>query len=361
MTRRLAALALAGLALAACGKKGPPVPPEGRLPRPVMDLTGSVADGAIELQWTNPGRRADNTRLRDLAAARLYRVEDPGDGEPKPALLRRGTIAGYEERASVPLALPPGTTRPAAVVVEGDRVRFQDQQGLTYGRRYTYVVVTEDAQGRVSPPSPRVSIAFIAPPEPPIGVSALAGENQVRLAWRPPARLIDGSPVEAPLAYEVLRAPAADAPAEVITPVPLETTVLTDGNLENDRTYYYAVRAVREETGTVARGQASARVAATPRDMTPPSPPADLVATPVGGGVRLAWTPSPEADVAGYVVYRAEGGGPFVRIGTTRAPSAVFADTNVGRGTYRYAVSAQDAAARPNESARSTAVTVTLP
>jgi len=360
-----AALALAaGVAAGAgCGKKGPPVPPETRLPAPVTDLEASVEDGAVVLAWTNPRRRADGSRLRDLAAARVFRREDPGLGPPPPALRVGDRIAGYVEVARVRLTEPP-TARPPfpeGPRVEGDRVTLADRRDLTYGRRYTYVVLAEDAQGRLSPPGPRVSVRVVAPPEAPPAPRATAGEGEVHLAWAPPARFLDGQPVEGPLAYEVLRADAPEAPLRPVTPAPVEATAFTDRGLENDRTYRYAVRAVRRADGTLARGPASPAVTATPRDVTPPAPPTELVGVPSAGTVRLAWRPSPDPDVAAYVIYRAAPGGEFVRVGTVRPPATVFVDRDVPPGTWRYAVTAQDAAAHPNESARSAEITVTVP
>jgi fibronectin type 3 domain-containing protein/predicted small lipoprotein YifL len=343
-------------ALGGCGKKGPPVAPERRVPAPITDLRAEVHDGAVHLAWTNPSRRADGTRLRALAEARVYRVEDSGAREPRPALLTRGRIAGYTEVLRI--TAPPAEGTP---LDPGKPTEAVDRGGLAYGRRYTYVVLVEDAAGRVSPPSPRVSLTFIAAPAPPEHVTATAGEGQVRLEWAPPARLVDGSPVTGEILYEVLRAPAADAPAQVITPVPVAETALTDRGLENDRTYFYAVRAVRREAGTTARGRPSERTAATPVDVTPPRPPEELVAIPAAGTVRLAWRASPDPDVAAYVVYRARPGGDFERVGSARPPATVFTDRDVPPGTWRYAVTAVDAARRPNESARSNVVTVTVP
>jgi hypothetical protein len=352
---------LAAGTLVACGKVGPPVPPEERVPQPVQDLRGFVEEGAIALSWTNPTRRADNSRLRDLAAARVWRVEDAGTGEPKPALLTRGRVAGYTEIATVELL--PGRQRapaPGEPVVEGQRVRLEDRSGLTYGRRYSYVVVTEDDQRRLSPPSARATLVFLAVPEAPPRVTAVGGEREVRLEWEPPARLVDGSPASGSLLYEVSRSSEATAPRQ-ITPTPEGATSFVDQNLENDRTYHYTVRALRREDTTLARGPASAPVAATPRDMTPPAPPTELVAAPTPDGVRLSWKPSFDADVVTYIVYRATETGAFVRVGSTRVPIITFVDRGLARGRYRYTVTAQDAGAQPNESQRSNEATVTLP
>lgn len=352
----LIALALlAAVAPAGCGRKGSPVAPEQRLPRPVADLSGTVQPGAIELSWTNPGRRVDSTRLRDLAVARVFRTEDAGAGDPKSALLVNGRIAGYTEVATIRLDAP------APAVVDGGRVRLEDRRDLAWGRRYTYVVVTGDARGRVSPPSTRLSLIYLATPDAPGGLAVQPGDREVRLTWQPPGRLADGGAATGPFAYEVLRASPPDGPLQPVARTEPGTAAFTDRGLDNDQTYAYAVRALRREAGTLARGPASGRVAATPADTTPPSRPAHLVVIPSEGQVRLAWNASPEPDVAAYVVYRAEAEGGFVRVGSTRPPTTVFVDREVPRGRYRYTVTALDASARPNESARSNEVTVSVP
>ena len=353
MRRRLAALVVV-LVLAACGKAGPPIAPQFRLPVPVSDLLGVVESGAIMLTWTNPQRSADSTRVRDLVETRVYRTEDAGFLEPKPALLTQGRIAGYQEIAVIRLSAP------APAVVQGGRVRLVDREGLRFGQRYTYVVIAEDSMGRVSPPSRRLSLTFLAPPEAPAAPTVEAADAEVRVRWQPPARLLDGSE-PGPLTYEVLRAATADGPAGVVLTVPAGQTLVVDKGVDNDRTYHYAVRAIRREAGTAARGEPSPRVAATPGRTTAPPAPANLVATPSANVVRLSWSASGDPNVAGYVIYRGGPAGDLARIGSTRTPTTTFTDPSLAPGTYRYAVTAQDATARANESTRSNEVTVTLP
>jgi len=121
------------------------------------------------------------------------------------------------------------------------------------------------------------------------------------------------------------------------------------------------VRALRADAGGRARSEMSSRLAATPRDTTPPGPPQSLVAVVAAGDVRLSWTPGPDADVARYVVYRADARGMFVRIGSARPPSTTFVDREVVAGAYRYVVTAQDASSSANESARSNEASATVP
>jgi hypothetical protein len=312
--RATAALLLLGVSLVACGKKGPPVAPERRLPMAPSALQGAVDEDSIALTWANPTTRVDSSRMRDLTTVRVHRRED-GDGTPlKPAMLSGDHVVGYDEVAVIRLDAP------APAEVQGGTVRWVDRKGLTLGRRYVYVVTAEDSLGRSSAPSERLAIVFLAAPRAPQQVVAAAGDRQIRLSWQAPTEFSDGTPVTGELRYQVLRGPAVEGALTPVTPQPV--------------------------TGTTS----------------PPGAPSSLVAIPTPGAVRLAWIPGPEEDVALYAVYRAVGGGPFERIATTSRVNTVYVDRNVQPGaTYRYAVTAIDSARRPNESPRSNEVTVTLP
>jgi hypothetical protein len=351
---RSAIVLVAALVLAGCGRPGPPLPPERVAPQPATDLRGVVVDGAVELGWSIPTRRADNARLRDLAVLHLFRAEDDGTGEPKPALVAGRHVAGYAEVAAVRMA------DTGSAVVAGTRMTLVDRAGLTPGRRYSYVVLAEDARGHVSRPSPRLSVVLIQPPAAPTAVQAVAGDREVRLAWHPPARVPDGLREET-LVYEVLRAPGGDAPLALLATTPAGATTFVGRAVENERSYVYAVRALRTERDTLARGATSERVTAKPVDTTPPAPPTELVAIPSEGTVRLVWSSSPDLDVARYIVYRGREGGELERVGSTPVPGTTFTDRGVPAGRWRYAVSAQDTSSLANESPHSAEVTVTVP
>jgi predicted small lipoprotein YifL len=349
-------LLLLAVSLVACGKKGPPVAPERRLPTPPSALQGAVEEDSIALSWTNPVTRVDNSRLRDLTTLRLHRREEPEGAPLKPAMLSGDRVVGYDEIAVIRLSAP----EPAEI--QGGRGRWVDRRGLTLGRQYVYVVTAEDSLGRSSPPSDRLAVVFLAAPQAPGNVTATPGDRQVRLSWRPPTAFNEGTPVSGDLRYLVLRGPAVEGPLAPVTPEPVAGTTFTDTGLENDVEYRYAVRAVRMDPRGAATGAASVPIAASPVKTTPPSPPGNLVAIPSPGAVRLAWIPSPEEDVALYAVYRATGSGPFERIATTARVNTVYLDRTVQSGmTYRYAVTAIDRARRPNESGRSNEVSVTVP
>jgi predicted small lipoprotein YifL len=75
-------IAMAALALAGCGKKGPIVPPERRLPVAPAEMTATVEDRAIVVKWTNPRNRVDNTGSgiwpwRGSSDAKRHRAPSP--------------------------------------------------------------------------------------------------------------------------------------------------------------------------------------------------------------------------------------------------------------------------------------------
>jgi fibronectin type 3 domain-containing protein len=107
--------------------------------------------------------------------------------------------------------------------------------------------------------------------------------------------------------------------------------------------------------------------AVTARDVFPPAAPTGIEAAviPATSGVpayiELSWAISPEADLAGYYVYRSEEeGSPGERTDTEILLSPAFRDMSVRPGRrYFYRVSALDRAG--NESPKSSATAVDVP
>ena len=366
--RDRAAFALAlllPLALTACGKRGPPLAPERRLPAAVADLSAAIIGEGVRLHWTLPRVRADRSPVKELRRTEVYRRREEGnDAEPsRPAVLTFGglfggptTLPGFARVANIILA------EPAPAQVTGSHVTYTDSQGVAFGRRYTYVVVAVDAQGRPSPPSNRVAVAVAAPPKPPTAVATRPGDREVRLTWTAPETREDGTPIEGRLLYNVFRGNAPDArPARPLNPEPLIEPSYVDLVVQNDATYYYSVRALLGPAGPASRP--SEVVTATPEDTTPPAQPRGLVAVIAGTAIRLAWEAVADPDLAGYRVYRstAEGRG-YQPLTSAPQGATTYVDTDVRRGqTYYYVVTAVDRSRRANESVPSPEASATLP
>ncbi len=353
------------LALAACGKRGPPVAPERRLPAAVQDLQAGVVGDGVRLSWSLPRIRIDRSALKEIRRTEVYRrQEDGAAGEPvRPALLTFGGlfgpppgVPGFERIADITLA------EPAPAEIQGNLVSYTDAQGLVFGRRYTYVVVALDDQGRPSPPSNRVVVALAPAPGTPPRLDAQPGDSQVRLTWDPPATLADGSPAPADLVYDVFRATAPGTPGgRPLNSEPVAARQYLDLAVQNDVTYHYTVRA-RLGPGGPQSGP-SAVAAATPEDRTPPAQPRGLVAVVAGSTVRLAWQAVADADVAGYLVYRSTTAGRgHAKLSPAPQGATTYVDADVRAGqTYFYVVTAVDRGRRANESVPSPEASATLP
>lgn len=362
--RGLLLVALA-LCLGACGKRGAPVAPERRLPAAVQDLTAAMIGEGVRLTWSLPRIRVDRSAVKDLRRTEVYRrLEAEGAPEPpRPAVLTfEGLfgappgVAGFERVASIAL------TEPGAAAPRSNQIVHTDAQSLAFGRRYTYVVVTIDEQGRPSPPSNRVGLLVAAAPRPPSGVAADPGDRQVLLTWQAPTSLEDGSPTAAPLLYNVFRASSPDTrPARPLNPEPIAATRYVDLAVQNDATYHYSVRALLGAGGPASH--ASDTIPATPEDTTAPAQPRGLVAVAAGATVRLAWEAVTDPDLAGYHVYRsATPARGFTRVTAALQAPTTFVDTQVRAGqTYYYVVTAIDRSRRANESVPSAEVAASVP
>ncbi len=348
------------MGLGACGRRDPPVAPERRLPASVQDLSAAIIGDGVRLTWTLPKIRVDRSPIKTIQRTEVYRrLEAMGEPEPaRPAVLPfvglfggPSGVVGFDRVANIALA------DPGSAEVRGSQLAYTDARGLAFGRRYTYVVVAVDEQGRPSPPSNRVLVALAAPPTPPTGLVARAGDREVRLSWDAPVTLEDGSPAPGSLLYDVFRTTVVgERPDRPLNAEPIPTPQYVDLTVRNDATYHYSVRARLGPGGGTSR--ASEVVSATPEDTTPPAQPRGLVAVVAGATVRLAWEAVSDLDLAGYHVYRSTTPGrgyerltPAPQLGTT------YVDTGVRPGaTYYYTVTAVDRARRANESVPSSEV-----
>jgi hypothetical protein len=94
-------------------------------------------------------------------------------------------------------------------------------------------------------------------------------------------------------------------------------------------------------------------------DSQGPDTPAGLTASPNGAGAELSWTANTDSDLAGYVVYRAEGTSTsYARLTADPVTATTYRDAALTPGgSYRYQIAAVDTAG--NQSRRSSDATVT--
>jgi hypothetical protein len=129
--------------------------------------------------------------------------------------------------------------------------------------------------------------------------------------------------------------------------------------LTRGTTYYFAMRSV-DDAGNWSGISNLVRFDWTV-DTAPPAAPHGATGGKEGNSVSIAWSPSPEADLDGYYVYRAaQAEGPYARITPDPITATEYVDSDPpsNAATVSYQVTAVDV--HGNESARSAPITVTL-
>ncbi|MFZ5774650.1 MAG: fibronectin type III domain-containing protein [Thermodesulfobacteriota bacterium] len=328
----LLAVALAG-GLVGCGKKTRPVPPDMILPAPITDLSYRLDEKGVHLNWSCPTRTVQDDRLP-------YVIEG--------FELWRAVVALKDDCPGCPI--PFGPPVELAAECEGGKAQYQETL-LRPGYRYVYRVRSKAGWYVASDDSNTVSVVWDTPLAAPTGLSVSEDDRLLTLRWQAPAGLLDGGKVSDPLRYQVYRSVNGADFVELGEPV--GSLEYADREVRNGKRYFYRVRAVRLHHGVEAAGMVSATVAGSPRDLTPPAPPRQVGVNAVSGGVRLFWEAVPEADLAGFRVYRRAGqAGKPEKIAEIGGATLSYVDhPPAGKGAWFYSVSSFDRSR--NESPRS--------
>jgi hypothetical protein len=332
-------LLVVAVLVAACGRKTDPLTPDSPRPEMVRDLAVAVRDAVAYLTWSVPSKNVEGKDLPpdSVAEFQVYRAE----------------IDRERKRPRFKLVATIDTADPAPARVRGGIVNWSDD-GLSYGRVYAYRVRSRSVRGGDSPFSAEVRAAPLLALAPPGNVAAAAGDSAVSLTWDPVSRRSDGSAHEGFVGYNIYR--GSEKGREDKKPLnsePVRANSYRDTAVVNGKTYYYLVRSADSAEPPWTESLDSAEVTASPRDLTPPAPPAGLTVVPGIGRVFITWSENREQDLAGYHVYRAtKSGGEARRLTDRPINRTTFSDEKVRQGmTYYYTITAVDKSG--NESRRS--------
>jgi hypothetical protein len=373
LLRNQASLLIFILCLSGCAAPGEPVPPRPVVPEAVTDLAARQLGDAVVLTFTLPKNSTERQPLAESPAIEIFRaLESPG-GKTAPENAPRVLVY------TVPPAL-------VDTYLAGGQVHFADplkpEALAAYaGGQAVYTVRTRASKKKDSADSNIAAVRIYPVPEAIADLTAQVTKEAVVLTWTPPEKTTFRAPLAAPAGYRVYRAlvePGAEAeaaanPGKAKLAGPLALVGVTpappyrDAQFEFGRTYVYTVRSVAQyETGSVESADSRPAVV-TPRNTFPPAAPQQLAivllpATPQEPAhLELSWAISPEADVAGYNIYRSEEAGALgARLNRDLLLTPVFRDMpGVPGRTYFYRVTAVDRAG--NESAPSVPVSSAVP
>lgn len=324
-------------AFAGCGKKGLPLPPVISVPEAVKNLTIEGREDGLLLSW-----QTSKKNRTSLAGFKLHRQSETEGCTSCPS-----RFPVYKD---IDIDLPSNAK------IENDIIYLIDTE-VEIGYTYHYKVVPYSRSGYLGPFSPIVSASWKMPPQAPMDLKSEPGDRSVRLSWSELGET-------APVGYRVYRTNTSqDYGKRPVNQMPLEGTSYTDIGLENNRQYYYVVKAISREGTTLIEGPASTEVLAVPVDLMPPAYPSRLQAVPSINKVHLIWDEPEAGDTLGHFIYRQKNGEiAMERLNSEPIKANHYIDSSVEPGeSYQYAVTAVDNSPQKNESNPSATVKVSIP
>ena len=351
-----AALALSlAISVPGCGTPGAPQPPSLNLPDRIGDLSATRAGNEVTLTWTMPKRNTDRTMIKGSVPVRVCRREsDAGVCEPAgpDQMTAPGASGTYTE--TLPSALAGGAARPISYFVE-----LRNAKGRSAGLSNAATVLAGAAPAAIETLKAEVRKQGVVLSWTPHGENTAVRLERKLLSPAPKQERGPLAPLPEPERQDLLVEAAGDQSHAI------------DKTARFDELYEYRAQRVTrvEVNGKTLEldGAFSPAVEVEVKDVFPPSIPTGLVAVATVGensaapAIDLSWQPVTDSDIAGYIVYRREGVGDWLRVSSgTPMVQPAFHDPQVEAGnTYQYAVSAVDKAG--HESAKSAEAQETVP
>jgi fibronectin type 3 domain-containing protein len=322
-----------------CGRKTDLVLPQSLVPVAIKDLRYSLDENGVTLQWSYPYKMETGDELTEIDSFEIFRAAMPDDDY----------CDGCPVRYDKPIiidgdVLPDSGRKKTARYTEGN---------LQVGFRYIYKVRSRAKWWYPSRDSNRVSFIWMAPPKPVEELQIRIGDRALTLNWQPVNKAVDGSGLAEKPVYQVYR--SQDDKTYKALDEPVDGNSFNDVGVENNKRYFYRVRALRGAADMKQAGSASPSVSGVPGDQTPPSPPLHLVAVRVPAGIKLIWQAVGDNDLVGYRIYRRhEDSKKPERIGQVPGSQNQYIDTqSVTDESLYYSVTAFDNAKPANESTSS--------
>ncbi len=315
------------LLISSCGKKGDPMPKVLPIPGGINDLTGEVKDGMLFLSFSTPSRNKDGSETKDLAGFKIFKA--------------CGSCMGAFE-----LFKDLSLDNRKGFMIQDGKVYFYDDD-LVNGFQYGYKVYPYTKKGTRGDSSNDFTINWKKTPGPVKDVSVKENDERVELSWQK----------EEGFLYNVYRYDDNIYPLFPLNKTPLTTPHFLDTGLENDKAYAYEVRKVQVQEGIKLEGE-GVKIAATPKDISPPAIPAEVKVEKKDGGVLVTWKENTDEDFAGYNIFRISSG-KTEKMNKEPLDKNMYFDKNIPDNRYiSYYVTSLDEAGNESESSREVIIIV---
>ena len=354
---KIPALLFLALLMSACGKVGAPIPPA-RLSERTSELTAVQRGSTILISFPTPQLVQSQSSSSYIARVDIYRLVERRDQVP---FLE---AEDYEDEAEIIGFLDRATIEALAKSI--GRMEYKDSLNLgqiSADTRLRYAVRYVNKRGQQAAFSNTVAVEPVfAIARPPTNLrAATPTQGELVIDWDASQANTDGSAPAAVVGYNLYRARGARRldRSQPLNEEPLTGTRFTDRTFQYASEYTYVVRAISPGNNGLLESLDSETITVTPVDTFPPSTPEPVSAASANGIISLFWPSSPQPDVAGYFIYRAEAvdaaAKDWVKLNAQPSAPVTFRDDRVVlEKRYFYRVTAVDKFG--NESAPSNVV-----
>lgn len=331
---RLAVALFAVLALAGCGKKGEPLPPQRFVPAQTRDLTIHQQGRELIFRLGYPATTIAGTPLPGLDAVEIWElVAEAPETTPPPEIDPQAFASAAKELLSIQ-----GPELRSAIVGNEIQVRIPLGELLPEQRElHVFAIRSRSTTDEVSAFSNTVQIVLRPALPPPHDLTTTARPDGIELSW-----LDDGT--EATGYHVYRRAAEKRAYGEPLARLEQGETHYLDESASFGRRYIYTVRSL-VSTDPLIESAPAGEQEIDYEDRFPPAPPRNLLALAEAGRIRLVWEASRDADAIGYYVERRDPGADWRRITPSPVTALEFLDSGLAPGlAYEYRALSVDGA-----------------
>jgi hypothetical protein len=308
LARRLAlplSLICVSLISSSCGKVGAPVAPV-RLTERTGELSAIQRGSNVLLQWPAPSLGQKESSRSYIARVDIYRLDEQRDEEPvldSDDYEADAQLIGYLDRAKIE-----AQSKSIGHLEFTDAINLSNASELAnirlrYAVRYLNARQQAAAFSNTVAIEPAPGIAL-----PPTGLRVEAPtQDVVALSWSAPDANVDGTRPAAIVGYNVYRRNAKrEMGGRQLNTEPVTDSNFADNDFQYQTEYTYFVRALSQGANGLIESADSELATLTPVDEFAPLAPDPVSVASANGTISLFWPTSPERDVVGYNVYRAD-------------------------------------------------------
>ena len=298
----------------ACGVPGEPLPPLLEIPQPIEDLTINQVGDSLRLSWTRPTLTTEDTRIRQPISLEIFGAYF---ANPQIEISKQDFIQVSSSLATLSSQVD------TSEISFGHALLLSEQES---GKYAYFAIRASNDRGKDAGLSNIVSRLIINLPLPPSNLVAELTENAIVLRWQATNRNIFGGPAIRPDGYHVYRSDdSSGATSQWIAT--WRSTEYSDASFSFGLRYIYSIEPFLNHSSGAEVSSFSKAVSIDAIDRFAPAPPQNLRAVAEAGIVELVWSAGAEPDLAGYNVYRDEGGG-FTKLNTGLLLIPISRDTS---------------------------------